>query len=135
MSESHESVSHCPIPEHPTILLLNSRPWLYDIQVCPYPTSNTRLVGQQLHVIPIFLHHTGLDLNSGTLNYWFPMGFPIQTDQVPILGTPIHCLSGQVAKLRDVSDEQLDAALSVGTDVLWLQGCWQLGRAAQLQMR
>eukprot|EP00435_Cladocopium_sp_Y103_P058588 s1186_g20.t1 len=64
MSESHGPVSHCPIPEHPTILLLNSRPWLYDIQV---------------------------------------------------------------EKLRDVSDEQLDAALSVGTDVLWLQGCWQLG--------
>ena len=28
----------------------------------------------------------------------------------------------QVDRLRDVSDEQLDAALSVGTDVLWLQG-------------
>ena len=135
MSESHESVSHCPIPEHPTILLLNSRPWLYDIQVCQYPTS-TRLVGQQLHVIPIFLHHTGISLNSSTLNYWFPMVFPFKLTKFwwfwgTRRGTPIHCLSGQVAKLRDVSDEQLDAALSVGTDVLWLQGCWQLGRAAQ----
>lgn len=28
----------------------------------------------------------------------------------------------QVDQLREVSDEQLDTALSVGTDVLWLQG-------------
>eukprot|EP00913_Durusdinium_trenchii_P032066 g30029.t1 len=60
--------SHCPIPPHPTILLLNSRPWLYDIKV---------------------------------------------------------------AGLKDVSDDQLLAAVGNHTDVVWLQGCWELGPYGQ----
>ena len=41
-----------------------------------------------------------------------------------------HCRSNGKVQLKDISDEQLEAALPKGTDVLWLQGGLQ---HAQLQ--
>ena len=56
-------------------------------------------------------------INSGCYRIFFHM-----SNSLWFINQSGHCWSNGKVELKDISDEQLEAALPKGTDVLWLQG-------------